>query len=215
MTDQEQTLTQSAQDAIMDMIRTGELSHGAVVSERTLADRLGLSRTPVREAIGRLEGQNFIRRSGRTMLVNGVALADLLQILGVRRVLEAEAARIAASRMTPAEIARIRAALTEMIDTRHVAPDHHWEVDDLLHMGIARASGNAMMERMIHDCRVRTRMFGMDRIPSRFDAGKAEHLAILAAIEARDPNAAAALMSTHIDNAKAAIVRTASSEDPT
>ncbi|MEI4488569.1 FCD domain-containing protein [Frigidibacter sp. MR17.14] len=212
VTEQEQTLTQGALDSIMKMIRTGELAHGDIVSERSLAEKLGLSRTPVREAISRLEGQNFVRRSGRSLLVNGVALSDLFEVLGVRRVLEAEAARIAATRMTAPESARIRGLLMEMTEGQ-VTAEHHWDVDEVLHMGIAAATGNRLMERMIHDCRVRTRMFGMERIPGRFDIGRAEHLAILDAIEARDPAAAALRMSEHIDNARAAIVRSLTGED--
>ena len=213
MTEQEQTLTRSAEEAIADMIRTGRLAHGSVVSERNLAERLGLSRTPVREALGRLEGQNFLRRSGRSLLVSGVSLRDIFEILGVRRVLEAEAARIAATRMQPAEILTIRTAIEKMGDSASVSGDHHWEVDEMLHMAIARASGNSLLERMIHDCRVRTRMFGMERIPERFERGKSEHLAILDALEARDAAKAEALMGEHIENAKAAIVRNVTGGD--
>lgn len=213
VTEQEQTLTQTAQDAILRMIISGELAHGAVISERGLAEKIGLSRTPVREAVGRLEGQNFLRRSARTLIVNGVALADLFEVLGVRRVLEAEAARIAASRMPIDQIRALRAMLESMAEVEEVNASRHWTVDEALHTGIAASTGNGLMERMIRDCRIRTRMFGMERIPSRFAAGKLEHLAILDAIEARDPTAAAQLMSEHIDSAKAAIVRSVTGED--
>ncbi|MEI4472969.1 GntR family transcriptional regulator [Frigidibacter sp. MR17.24] len=213
MTEPEQTLTQGAVDAIMEMIRSGQLAQGEIVSERTLADQLGLSRTPVREAIGRLEGRNFVRRVGRTLMVTGVALKDLLDVLGVRRVLEAEAARIAALRMKPDEVAALRDRVLGLTDALHTEASQHWDIDEELHMGLARASGNRMMERMIHDCRLRTRMFGMERIPERFAAGKIEHLAILDAVAARDSATAATLMSDHIDNARAAIVRSLTGED--
>ena len=197
----------------MQMIQSGELAHGTIISERGLAEKLGLSRTPIREAIGRLEGQSYLRRSGRALLVNGVALTDLFEVLGVRRVLEAEAARMAATRMPLERVAALRGMLLGMTTPEKVSADQHWDVDEALHMGIAGATGNRLMERMIHDCRVRTRMFAMDRIPGRFETGKLEHLAILDAIEARDPASAARLMSEHIDNAKMAIVRSVSGED--
>ena len=213
VTELETTLTQSSIEAILQLIRSGELPHGSVLSERALAERLGLSRTPIREALGKLEAQNFIRRSGRTLLVNGVVLTDILEILGVRRVLEAEAARIAALRMAPEEVEHIRAELNTLTDGVEVSADRHWELDELLHMSLARASGNGLMVRMIQDCRLRTRMFGKERIPSRFHPGKAEHLAILDAVAARDAALAAQLMSTHIENARSAIIRSISGEE--
>lgn len=213
MVDVDATLTQTAQDAIMSMIRAGELADGAVISERNLAERLGLSRTPVREALGRLEGQKFLRRSGRTLLVSGVALQDVLEILAVRRLIEAEAARIAAMRIGLDEVAQIRSRIESMADATHVGGDDHWEADEMLHMAIARASGNGMFQRLIADCRIRTRMFGMEQIPSRFAPGRSEHLAILDALAARDSAAAGRLMSEHIENAKSAIVRAVTGGD--
>jgi len=203
----EQTLTQNAFDALLTMIKVGTLPDGAVVNERRLAHELGLSRTPVREALGRLEGQNYIRRSGRTLLVNGVALAEILEIMSVRKLLEADAARSAAGKMSAAKLAGIRSQLVSMQDRDQVSPDHHWEVDDLVHLGIAEAGGNKLLRRLIGELRTRTRMFGKERIPGRFEPGRAEHLAILDAIEAGDGEAAANAMAAHIEGARSAIIR--------
>lgn len=204
--------SRSTYEELLHLISSGELAHGTVLSERALAEKLGLSRTPIREALSKLEAQNYIRRSGRTLLVNGVILSDLLEILGVRRVLEAEAARFAALRMSLDEVEKVRVQINQLSNGDDVSPDQHWEADELLHMSIARASGNGLMIRMIQDCRTRTRMFGKDRIPSRFEAGKAEHLAILDAISLRDAPAAAQLMSQHIEHARRAIVQSLSGD---
>ena len=55
---------------------------------RRVAEKLGLSRTPVREALGRLAGEGYLRRDGRVLLVTGVAVEEIMEILAVRRVLE-------------------------------------------------------------------------------------------------------------------------------
>lgn len=206
MSETELTLTQGAFDALLEMIKVGKLPDGAVVNERRLADEMGLSRTPVREALGRLEGQNYLRRSGRTLLVNGVALNDILEIMSARKGLEAEAAWTAAGRMSQAKIKELREAITSMDAAEHVLPSRHWEVDDMIHLGIAEASGNGLLFRLISDLRTRTRMFGKEQIPTRFEPGKAEHLEILNAIDAGDQERASRLMREHIESARLAIV---------
>ena len=82
------------------MLLSGELGGGAIVQDRRLAERLGLSRTPVREALGRLEGEGLLRREGRVLIVNAVSVEDIMEILAVRRVVEAEAVRLATGRLS-------------------------------------------------------------------------------------------------------------------
>jgi len=203
------TLAQSTFEAVMDMIVRGELSDGTAVSEREIASTLGVSRTPLREALGRLEGLNYLRRSGRTLLVNGVNFSDALEIMAVRRVLEGEAARVAARRMKRDTIADIRSSILSMEHSDAVDSSRHWDVDEMLHIAIAQASGNRLLLSMVSDLRVRTRIFNKDRIPDRFDPGKAEHLQILDAIEAGDEAAASERMMAHIANARDAILKAA------
>jgi DNA-binding GntR family transcriptional regulator len=204
-----QTLTQTAFDAVMEMIVAGDLPQGAVVSEREIAETLGLSRTPLREALNRLEAQNYLRRHGRTLLVQAVALDDALEILVARRALEAEAARAAAGRMAPDEVASLRAETERMQAAGDATAADHWQLDDRVHVRIAEAAGNRLILRLIRDLRLRTRIFGKDRIPDRFAPGLAEHLAILDAIEAGDGPAAAERMAAHLDHARQAILRAA------
>ncbi|SEF15824.1 DNA-binding transcriptional regulator, GntR family [Rhizobiales bacterium GAS191] len=188
------------------MLLTGELAGGQVIQERRLAEQLGSSRTPVRDALGRLEGEGLVIRNGRYLLVATVSVDEVLEILSVRRSLEADAVSGATDRMPPAQIEAIRAAISGMSDPFSVTDDEHWANDDLLHLSIADASGNRLLARLIRDLRQRTRMFGLRRIPSRFEAGKREHVAILDAIAARRAGEAAALMQSHIDHARDAII---------
>lgn len=201
-------LALTAYRQLRTMLLRGELAAGHVVQERRLADQLGLSRTPVRDALGRLEGERLLARNGRLLVVATITLQEVVDILQLRRLLEGDAARIAATRMQPARIDAIRGAILGMADRKTVTDEAHWSNDDLLHLGIAEASGNAELRRLVEEQRQRTRMFGLHRIPARFDQGKAEHLAILDAIEARAPAEAEARMRHHIDQARDAIIAT-------
>ena len=200
------SLSERAMVEIRRMIFSGELPGGTVVQDRKLAELLGLSRTPVREALGRLAGEGFLRRDQRLLTVQSVSAEDVMEILAVRRVQEAEAARLAAGRLSGTALARIRAAVQGLADPRLVSHDEHWSVDDLVHISIAEASGNRLMARLVKDLRDRTRMFGLSRIPRRFNPGRDEHLAILDAIGRGDGDGAALAMQLHIDNARQGIL---------
>jgi DNA-binding GntR family transcriptional regulator len=188
------------------MLLSGELSGGTIVQDRRLAELLGLSRTPVREALGRLEGEGFLRREGRVLVVNAVSVEDIMEILAVRRVIEAEAVRLATGRLSTSRIEEIRSAIEGMVTVESITGARHWSVDDMVHLSIAQASGNRLIMRLVKDLRERTRMFGLTRIPRRFDPGKAEHLAIIAAMEEGAANRAAMLMQTHIENTRQGIL---------
>ena len=118
----------------------GVLTPGTALDETELASRFGVSRTPVREAIGRLVGEGYVKREGGMLTVSPVSVEDILEILTVRRAVEGEAAEIAAGRCEPALIANVRAAVTGMLSPADVTPERHWSVDDLVHLTIARAT---------------------------------------------------------------------------
>lgn len=200
------SLADRAMHEIRRMIVAGDLPGGSVVQDRKLAEQLGLSRTPVREALGRLAGQGYLRRDKRLLTVQAVSVEDVMEILATRRLLEGETARLATGRLSQQRLSGIRAAIDGMASPREVSHDRHWTVDDLVHLSIAEASGNRTMARLVKELRERTRMFGLSRIPRRFAPGKIEHHAILAAIEAGDAAGATRAMQLHIDCAKQGIL---------
>jgi DNA-binding GntR family transcriptional regulator len=190
------------------MLLRGELAAGQPVQERRLAELLGLSRTPVRDALGRLEGERLLARNAGLLVVTTITLHEIADILAIRRLLEGDAARQAARHMRAAQILPIRDAILCMDDCGSITDEAHWALDDMLHLGIAGASGNLELRRLVGELRQRTRMFGLHRIPARFGSGRQEHLAILDAIEARAPDEAQARMQHHIDQARDAILAT-------
>ena len=98
----ETKLSAVAYGALLDMILRGSIAPGELVTERQIAALLGMSRTPVREAVRRLEGEGTLerQRSG-ALIVRPYSMEEFLQALAVRRLLEGEAARLAAGKVSP------------------------------------------------------------------------------------------------------------------
>lgn len=200
------SLVDQAYEEVLGKILGRSLPAGEIVQESRIAAALGLSRTPVREALGRLEGEGLLVRQGRVLTVRRLALHEYLEVLQLRRLIESEAAFLACSAIDEAELISLRSRVEAMSDRSAVTAAEHWALDDAIHLSIARASGNALLGRLVLDLRRQTALFDLRRVPGRFEPGRVEHLAILDALLARDAAAARDRMRTHIENVKLSIV---------
>lgn len=192
-------LSDRAHRQILELIQTRELRGGEAILEQRLAERLGISRTPLREALQRLEGQGMITRaSGRSYVVRRVDMPEYHQSLKVRYQLEPEAAANAIGRI-PAEA--INAARDEIAALRQlplVQTDAHWISDDRVHQMIGRHSGNDVMFGIVEQLRVTTRLYEIAGLESRVEADFEEHEAILDALATGDAALARKTVRTHI-----------------
>lgn len=197
---------------LLDLILRRELPSGSVLQERRLAERLGVSRTPVREALGRLEREGLISRdASRVLVVRGLSTRGVIEALNVRRLLEGEATTLATGRIPEAELDAVEAAIARLMAQPSPTVDEDWEIDNLLHGAIAAHSGNSLLARLIGELRLKTHMFNVERIPERFAVGHREHLEIVEALRAKDATRARALVETHIENVKKSIIAMLSS----
>jgi len=201
-------LSDLAYERLLDMLLTGELVAGSLLQERRLAERLNISRTPVREALGRLEAEGLVtQQAGRLMMVCQITIQGYIEILNVRKLLEVEAAGLAAkARIGRAAAEPVRAAIWRLLEIETPTPAQHWAVDDMVHGFISEAADNRLLATMIRDLRRRTHIFNTRRIPGRLRPGALEHLSMIDAVTAGDEDKARQLMAEHIDNVKAAIV---------
>jgi DNA-binding GntR family transcriptional regulator len=185
---------------VSDLIRKRELRGGEVIVEVKLADMLGVSRTPLREALQRLEGERLIvKNGGRSFVVRHVDLGEYLHSLKVREILEGEAAALAVGHITAEDLAAVRGEIeTLSADTPDLHTQAHWQSDDNVHGLFADACGNPVMAQMIRALRVTTRLFEIARLADRVRLDNAEHLAILDAIESGDPRNARRAAQAHI-----------------
>jgi DNA-binding GntR family transcriptional regulator len=197
-----------AYDKLLELILSGELAAGAVLNERRLALKLGISRTPVREAISRLAAEGLITsQDNRSPALAQITAQEFFEILKTRRLLEVEAAGMAAKNGVSVLVARrARDAIEQLLHRSNPTTSEHWAVDDLVHGAVSDAAQSRLLANTILNLRRRVRMFSNERIPARLESGGAEHLAIIEAVASGDVAAARERMAEHIDNVKTAVV---------
>lgn len=206
--DNERNLSRKAYDIILQMIINRELPVNTVLQERRLAEMMDISRTPVRNALNRLENEGFIvRNGGRTPVVKEFSIQELIETLHVRRTLEGEAARLAAGRIPGDELDAIASQIKRLLSQDRPDPKEDWAVDTRLHDAIAHYSGNRLLKGYIQTLRLKTSMFNLRQVPERFVIGHNEHLAIIEALRNGQAEQARDLLIAHIDNVRESIIK--------
>ena len=196
------TLREVVADEIRDMIRRGDLQPGERLLEDRLAEQLGVSRNPIREAIRILENTGLVevtpRRGAHVALLDPRRAIELLEL---RSVLEAFAAQLAAKRRTPEQLAAIRRcfdegrAATAAGDVVKAAKAHRG-----FHKAIEAAAGNSYLAPAVEPLRAQTELVFSVLIDRRGLIGWTEHSDIIDAIEAGDEEAARLATRRHMSS---------------
>jgi DNA-binding GntR family transcriptional regulator len=194
-------LGEAAHAELRRLIVSGELAPGTRLLEQDCAARLGLSRTPVREAIGRLVSEGLVRRPpGGAPVVHRITADELVEILEVRRLLEVEAAGRAAGSAGRDELLALRRRFAAFLEGPAPDPEAHRAADDALHDALARMAGSRLMAEMVANLRLRTRVFDKRVVPERFEPGCREHVAVIDAVVRGDRPGAETAMRAHLDH---------------
>jgi DNA-binding GntR family transcriptional regulator len=195
------SLADQAYLALREMIVTLELAPGTLVKEPELVGRIGIGRTPVREALRRLSLERFIEvYPRRGMVVTTVDVRDLARLCEVRLALEPEAARLASERATEADLDEITAVLAELGSRRRRDGRALIDLDRRIHEAIYRASHNPFLEATLEEYymhALRIWMLGLER--AGLNAAVHEHADLLAAILRGNGGRAAELMRLHVE----------------
>src|SRR3954463_14810617 len=204
---QTESLADKAYHAIRDLIVSLELAPGAVIDERALIERLGIGRTPLREALRRLAQERLVEvYPRRGMFVTGVDVRQLARLSEVREVLEPEAARLAAERATDADLQEL-VALQAELDT--AAGHRLMDLDERIHRAVYRAAHNDLLEATLEQYYVlalRIWSIAIDRAHELEEAVEA-HRALLEAIQSGDGERAADTMRAHVQDFEQAMHR--------
>ena len=192
------SLADQAYVAIRDLIVSLELPPGSLIDERRLVERLGIGRTPVREALRRLAQEQLVEVFPRRgMFVTKVDVRDLARISEVRAVLEPEAARLAAERATDEE----RDELASLGDQIKRGADL-MALDERIHRAVYAAAHNDLLEKTLGEFYVlaqRIWMIALDRAEDLEDAVEA-HRDLIQQIVVGNGNGAADIMRAHVED---------------
>ncbi len=192
-------------DRLEQDILGGVYAYGDILTESHLSEELGVSRTPVREAIRRLEQESMVRDTGRGLMVQGITKEDVADILDIRVRIEGMAVRRAVTGMTDEQKKQLMdaVALQEFYVGRG-DPEHIQEQDHQFHELIYVGCGSVTLQRTLvplHRKAQKFRRASVER-PERAGESAAEHRAIAEAIVAGDADRAEALMVAHIGKAR-------------
>jgi DNA-binding GntR family transcriptional regulator len=201
------TLSDQAYRALREMITSGDLASGQRVTERSLAAELGVSPTPIREALRRLEHERLMERpDGRTLQVADPSPRTLYEMNLIEAVLRGTAARLATENATDAELAAIeqtfRKTLAAVRGSRSTRAEKTLALTSRFHQLIDRAAHNETLADMIATAtafRVTARRRAVERLGDQYpvEAAEGQHQAIVDALLARDGDRAEQLMRAH------------------
>lgn len=209
-----QSLSDRAYYAIRELIVTLELAPGSVVSERELMERLGVGRTPIREALRDLAREQLVEVFPRRgIFVAGVDVGDIAGLSEVRLALESKAARLAAERRNDADRAETERLLDELshglaTDAGSATRDPGGgnderrliDLDQRIHRHVYRCTHNPFLAATLEEYYVLTLriwFLALDRV-ERLDDAIREHHEILEAIRDGDGDRAERVMRTHV-----------------
>ncbi|HEX5954674.1 MAG TPA: GntR family transcriptional regulator [Solirubrobacterales bacterium] len=197
------TLWEQVRDRLREDILSGELAPGSVLSETALAESFGVSRGPIREALGRLASDGLVATTPRRgAIVAELTTDEFVEAYQLREALETLAIRLAVPRLEGSDLTRLRELHREM--AAHVERDEvnaFFNANAEFHDLFVTGSGNRKLQEMYRLLMDQTGRYQARSLALRGSIGRsvAEHEAILEAVEAGDAERAAALMADHIE----------------
>jgi DNA-binding GntR family transcriptional regulator len=191
-------------ERLKQAILVGELVPGEQLVEATLAEWCQVSRTPIREALTRLEHDGLVRRSERGLIVRDSSPEEILDIYDTRIVLEGMAARVAAERRTSHDLMAMRKAQGRIARLSLGDPLAMAERNREFHRSVWRASHNDSLVDLLERLNLHLGRYPATTLayPGRQASSHIEHENLIAAIEARDGDVAAAAAATHFTVAR-------------
>lgn len=183
----------------------GQYQRGEILTEMKLCQALGVSRTPVREALRRLQQEHILEETGKGLRVLGITREDLQDIMELRIRTEGLVAARTAERITEEELAELKETLDlQEFYLSKQDSDHIKGMDSRFHELIYKFSGSAVFYDMLTPLHKKAQRYRKRSVEnnSRATASVEEHRKIYNALAAHDPAAASAAMLHHAENAK-------------
>lgn len=197
-------LRQAVYDAIVDLIVQGTLQRGQHLVENELAEYLGVSRQPVREALQRLQTDGWVDlRPAQGAFVHTPSEDEVDQLLGVRTVLETYSARLAAENATPEDVNRLWELQQDGLDALAANDSEALVKANVnLHAEITAVAGNSVLAKHIELVERRWHWYYLPIAQPRGQGAWAEHAELLKAIAAGDADLASSIMHRHTEHTR-------------
>ena len=204
------TLHQEVTSRIREMIRAGELSRGQKIDEKHLSELMGVSRTPVREALRILHSVGLVDLiPHKGAYVTQPSIEEIQDLFEVMSVLEGTCARLAASRMTKEDLGKIE-ALHRSLEKHFRNKDHeaYLETNHHLHVMIQELSGNKVLDDVLNGLRQKVLLYRHRQLhhKDRFEKSMQEHRLIFEALQEGNPSHADEAMKKHLTRQCEALV---------
>ena len=185
-------------------ILSGKYARGEIITESKLSAELGVSRTPIREALRRLSQEHLIEESGKGSVVIGISVKDLDDIFLIRKQLEAIAAKMAAKNHTDEQLLELKETLelqefyVSKNDTEHIK-----HMDNKFHRILYKLTGSTVFYDTLVPLHKKIQKYRRASLQSgsRAESSVLEHRNIYEAVAARDEDLAFKTVMEHIENA--------------
>lgn len=205
----------SLSDLVFERLRQsildGDFKPGQRLVERTLAGELGTSRTPVREALRKLELEGLVTRHSRQgIVVSTMSIKDMMDLFTIRSVLEGLAAQLAATHINPIGVRRLQRLLAQMEEcVMKGEMDKHDGLHTKFHEALYKAASSPHLYQMLSTLREHiTRMTKVGyAVSGRLKEATEEHRKIIEAVLGRKAPEAEYLAKQHIENSKQAFIK--------
>jgi DNA-binding GntR family transcriptional regulator len=202
--DQPRFLREFAYERLKDAIRHADVPPGYPLSETRISKVLGISRTPVREALQQLSQEGLVQViPGRAVTVASRSIPDVLNVVHVRLLLEPEMVRLATETISPSQVDTLYQALADMEQALEDNNQEGWsEADTVFHETLSEACPNTLLGEIV--VQMRNRVHHLANVdsqtnPTRLAACTAEHRQIVEAIAAKEAQEAAKTVRDHIN----------------
>lgn len=199
-------------ETIRDAIISGKFSPGTKLTVDDLSKELNVSRTPVKEALVKLEREGLVENIPRRgMYVAKISIEDALEIYELREVLEGFAVRKASENIDKESLKLLKEILNKGENyIRDGNLKDYSNIDEQFHKILWNLSGNKRLFKILENIRsiIRLLMTSSVNIPGRASASLLEHRKILSAIEKNNPELAESYMKEHIKNVKEIVIKT-------
>lgn len=191
-------------DSLRKEIISGNFTGGDPLVETTLANRYGTSRTPIREALRRLEQDGLVERGARGLQVRSRSPEEVLEIYQVRIDLEGLVAQYAAERHTAFDLARAENCLRHMESLNPETPDEMTSVNRAFHNALWTACHNTTLVDLLNRLQGHLARYPTTTLtsPGRWESALAEHKLILEKVKQRDPAGARSVAEEHMFHAR-------------